>query len=36
MQAMYGHAIVDELLAIKHQKEYLKRADLEAIIEKYK
>ena len=35
MQQTYGPQIVDELLAIKHQKRYLKRADLEAIVEKY-
>jgi len=36
MQARYGPGIVDELLAMKHAKEYLKRSDLEQIIEKYK
>lgn len=36
MQANYGPGIVNELLAIKHAKNYLKRADLEAIIERYK
>ena len=35
MQQAYGPGIVEELLAIKHQKAYLKRADLEAIISKY-
>ena len=31
----YGPGIVAELLEIKHSKEYLKRDDLEEIIEKY-
>ena len=31
----YGPGIVEELLAIKHEKSYLKRQDLEEIIEKY-
>lgn len=36
VQKMYGPEVVEELLAMKHAKTYLKRADLEAIIEKYK
>lgn len=36
MQQTYGPGIVDELMAMKHSKEYLKRADLEEIIERYK
>lgn len=36
MQDTYGPQIVDELLAIKHAKAYLKRSDLESIIERYK
>jgi hypothetical protein len=36
VQKRYGPGIVEELLAIKHSKNYLKRAELEAIIEKYK
>jgi hypothetical protein len=36
MQATYGPGIVDELMAMKHSKKYLKRADLEEIIERYK
>jgi len=36
MVATYGSGIIDELLAIKHAKHYLKRAELEAIIERYK
>jgi hypothetical protein len=36
VQKRYGPGIVEELLAIKHSKNYLKRADLESIIERYK
>jgi hypothetical protein len=35
MQDKYGPGIVDELLAMKHKKAYLKRADLMEIIERY-
>jgi hypothetical protein len=35
MQQTYGPQIVDELLAMKHAKKYLKRADLEEIIANY-
>lgn len=35
MQDRYGPGIVDELIAMKHAKEYLKRADLEQIIIKH-
>lgn len=31
----YGKGIINELEAIKHEKDYLKRPDLEAIIETY-
>jgi hypothetical protein len=36
MQSTYGPGIIDELLEIKREKSYLKRADLEAIIERYR
>lgn len=35
VQEKYGHGIVEELLAMKHSKVYLKRAELETIIERY-
>lgn len=35
MYRVYGEKVVDELKAMKHAKEYLKRADLEALIERY-
>lgn len=36
MQQTYGPGIVDELMAMKHDKRYLKRAELEAIVERYR
>lgn len=36
VQQKYGPGIVEELLAIKHSKVYLKRPDLEAIIDAYR
>ena len=35
MTNKYGPEIIDELMAIKHEKAYLGRADLEAIIETF-
>ncbi len=35
MLRVYGREVIDELTAMKYSKQYLKRSDLEQLIEKY-